>query len=258
MPSKTDFLGFTADASAIVTGAASGIGRDTAELLLRQGVRVLGLDINAEGLKALDFGKAFTGRVLDTGDRAQVDRTFAKLKDEFGSFTHLVNNAGPPSAMQLSIEEGLAKTAGSVQVVTAAWDALGLPDGASVVNVTSVAGTMSGGPPPAVVRERSKGAMGNGWYGAGKAAISGLTRYQAVLAAGRFRSNAVAPAVVETPRVKDLATGEYGQLLIERCPLGRLAQPIDIARAIVFLLSPAASYINGVTLVIDGGGTLVF
>ncbi len=258
MAGSANFLGFSQDSVAVVTGAASGIGRETAVQLLGQGLRVIGLDINAQGLSALNLGEGFSSYALDTGDNGAVEALFAQLRKKYGQITHLVNNAGPPSSMPFSIEEGMAKTAGSVQSVTAAWDASGLPAGASVVNVASVAGTISGGPPPAVIRERARGAMGNGWYGAGKAAIGGLTRYQAVFAAGRFRSNAVAPGVIATPRVADLTNGEYGQLMIDRCPLGRLGEAVDVARAIVFLLSPAASYINGVTLVIDGGGTLVF
>ncbi|MEI9993026.1 MAG: SDR family oxidoreductase [Rhizomicrobium sp.] len=255
---QTDFLGFAKGTVAVVTGVASGIGRETAAQLLAQGLRVVGLDINAAGLATLDFGPNFSGRVLDTGNRADVEAMFATLKEEYGEIAHLVNNAGPPSSAPYSIEEGMAKTAGSVEAVTAAWEASGLPAGASVVNVASVAGTISGGPPPAIVRERARGKIGNGWYGAGKAAIAGLTRYQAVFAAGRFRANAVAPGVIATPRVADLTGGAYGRLMVERCPLGRLGEALDVARAIVFLLSPAASYVNGVTLVIDGGGTLVF
>ena len=103
-----------------------------------------------------------------------------------------------------------------------------------------------------------RGAGSNGWYAVGKAGISGLTRFQAVFAAGRYRANAVAPGVIETARIGDLTKGAYGKLMIERSPLGRLGQPEEVASAIVFLLSPAASFINGVTLVIDGGGTIVY
>ena len=63
--------------------------------------------------------------------------------------------------------------------------------------------------------------------------------------------------MVQTPRVGDLTEAEYGRWLIARTPLGRLGQPEEVARAIAFLLSPAASFVNGVTLVIDGGSTIV-
>lgn len=256
MQQVANFLGFSPESIAVVTGAASGIGRETAIQLLGQGLHVIGFDINEAALASLDLGERFTGRMLNVGNQDAVAREFSKVREQFGAIAYLVNNAGPPSSLAVSLEEGVVLTVGSVQSVSAAWEAAGPPDGASLVNVASVAGVIAGGPPPAVVRERAS--IGNGWYAAGKAAISGLTRYQAVFAAGRFRANAVAPSVIATPRVADLTNGPYGKLLAERCPLGRLGTPADVAGAIVFLLSPAASFINGETLVVDGGGTLVF
>jgi len=251
-----DFLGFPAGSVAVVSGVASGIGRELAAILLAQGLAVVGLDINEAGLAALDLGPGFSAHRHDTADRAATDALFPALRARYGPLGYLANNAGPPSSLPLSVEDGLAMTAGSVEAMTAAWAKAGPPPGAAVVNVASVAGTLSGGPPPAMVAGR--GAAGNGWYGAGKAAIAGLTRFQAVSAGGRWRANAVAPSVIETPRVGDITQAEYGRMLIGRTPLGRLGRPEEVARAIAFLLSPAASYINGTTLVIDGGGTIVF
>lgn len=257
MTQPANFLAYPNDAVAIVTGAASGIGRETVVQLLGQGVTVIGLDIDQAGLDALDFGANFSAHALDTGDGAAITALLPRLRREFGPIGFLVNNAGPPSSADLTIEQGLAKTAGSVQQMTAAWVALDLPEQAAVVNVASVAGTLSGGPPPAMLAGRP-GVGGNGWYGAGKAAIGGVTRFHAVFGLGRYRSNAVAPGVIATPRMGDLTKGPYGELMIERSPLGRLGQAGDVASAITFLLSPAASFINGVTLVVDGGGTLVY
>lgn len=257
MAAIADFLGFPQGGVAVVSGVASGIGQQLAIQLLAQDLTVIGLDINRAGLEALDLGPRFHPRLLNTADRAAVDSLFPELLAEFGPIAYLANNAGPPSSAPLSIEEGLAQTAGSVQIMTAAWAKTAPARGAAVVNVASVAGAFSGGPPPSVVKDRMGGVVGNGWYGAGKAAIAGLTRYHAVMSAGAYRANAVAPSVIETPRIGDLTKGAYGKLMMERSPLGRLGQPDEVARVIVFLLSPAASFVNGVTLVIDGGGTLV-
>ncbi|WP_417591579.1 SDR family NAD(P)-dependent oxidoreductase [Parasphingorhabdus sp.] len=255
----TDFLNFDKGAQAIVTGAASGIGEATARLLCAQGLTVIGLDIDGERLSALDMGDRFHPMVADTGKPDAIEAMFGELAERFGPIGHLVNNAGPPSALPLTIEEGLAQTAGSVQRMTAAWEA-GLPataEQASVVNVASVAGVASGGPPPSLISGRG-GAADNGWYPTGKAAVTGLTRWQAVSSAGKYRANAVAPGITMTPRLGDITGGAYGRDVLARTPVGRLATAPEVANAIVYLLSPAASYVNGQTLIVDGGGTLAF
>ncbi len=253
------FPGFAPNTPVIVTGAASGIGEATVALLRKFGMKVIGVDIDADRLAALDpSGGSLHAEITDTGDPAAIEALFARLSARFGAIPHLVNNAGPPSSMDLSIEQGLALSAGSVQRMTAAWaDQLGDSPQASVVNIASVAGALSGGPSPHLLAGRG-GAEMNGWYPAGKAAIAGLTRWQAVSAAGLYRANAVLPGVTITARMEDIATGIYGREVIGRTPLGRLARPDEIANAIVFLLSPAASFVNGQSLAVEGGGILAF
>ena len=114
---------------------------------------------------------------------------------------------------------------------------------ASVVSVSSVAGNFTGSNPP--------------WYPTAKAAIAGLTRALALNEGHRCRFNAVAPSAVATPRMTSYAQSDAGRRWAETNPLGRWADGDDIARAILFLLSPFAGYVNGVLLPVDGGQLLV-
>lgn len=154
-----DFLGFSAGSSVIVTGAASGIGAATAQMLCTAGLTVIGVDIDADRLHDLDLGPAFRPHVFHTGEPETVATHMARIAAEHGPILHLVNNAGPPSSLPLTIEEGLAQTAGSVQRVTAAW-AAALPEPAahaSLVNVASVAGAIAGTAALAGCRARRRG-----------------------------------------------------------------------------------------------------
>ena len=94
------------------------------------------------------------------------------------------------------------------------------------------------------------------WYAATKAAATGYTRHLAVHRADRIRANAVAPGMVATPRSAGFADSEPLVRALARNPLGRMAEADEIAWTILFLLSPLASYVNGVLLVVDGGWTV--
>jgi NAD(P)-dependent dehydrogenase (short-subunit alcohol dehydrogenase family) len=131
---------------------------------------------------------------------------------------------------------------GSVRRVTEAWLARALPAGPALVNVTSVAGNLIGTAPD--------------WYPATKAAIMGYTRHLAAYSHDRVRANAVAPGMTDTPRLTGFTVSEIGQRVLQRIPAGRMARPDEIGWAILFLLSPLASYICGALLVVDGGWTV--
>jgi NAD(P)-dependent dehydrogenase (short-subunit alcohol dehydrogenase family) len=120
-----------------------------------------------------------------------------------------------------------------------AWLATAPPEGASLVNTASVAGNWIG--------------TASDWYTTAKAAIAGYTRYLAAYRSDAVRANAVAPGMTDTPRIAGFADSETGQRVLARVPLHRMATPDEIAWAILFLLSPLASYINGALLPIDGG-----
>ncbi|WP_238007942.1 SDR family oxidoreductase [Dactylosporangium sp. AC04546] len=210
----------------IVTGGASGIGAAIVRLAKEQGLNPVVWDLSPGGM------------VVDTRDRAAVEAALA----EVGPARYLVNNAGPASSTNLTFSAGLEGTAGSVELVTSAWLATDPPDGAAVVNVASVAGNLVG--------------TDSAWYSAGKAAIAGYTRHLATRLAPKVRANAVAPGFIETPRMAGFADSPLGRALVERNPMRRAGRPEDVAAAVLFLLSPAAAYVNGVLLPVDGGWTV--
>ncbi|MCP4906206.1 MAG: SDR family oxidoreductase [bacterium] len=231
----------------VVTGAASGIGRATALLAGSFGLGVSAWDLNRAGAdeviaeieRAGGRGKAMT---VDVTDDEVVSSAFAETRETLGVPRYLVNNAGPPSVADLEFRAALQIAAGSVQMVTEQWMALELPEAAAVVSVASVAGNLVGASPD--------------WYGSSKAAIAGYTRFLAVRHARRLRANAVAPGAVDTPRMASYLATAVGQAWRESNPMGRIASPEEVAAVICFLLSPAAAYVNGVLLPIDGGATL--
>jgi NAD(P)-dependent dehydrogenase (short-subunit alcohol dehydrogenase family) len=240
-------LGFTHADAVIVTGAASGIGRATAISAAAVGLRVAAWDLNGDGAEATACeirdrrGSALAVRA-DVTDDGQVQAALDASEAGLGTARYLVNNAGPASASELPFEHGVLAGVGSVRRVTEAWLARALPAEPALVNVSSVAGNVIGTAPD--------------WYPATKAAITGYTRHLASCSRDRVRANAVAPGMTDTPRLAGFAASETGQRVLRRIPAGRMARPDEIAWAILFLLSPLASYINGALLVVDGGWTV--
>jgi NAD(P)-dependent dehydrogenase (short-subunit alcohol dehydrogenase family) len=242
------------DRVAIVTGASRGIGLGIAAELVRQGARVC---VTARGAQALEAAVeslggpgaaiAVPGKADDPAHQAEaVARTMAA----FGRLDMLVNNTGinPVFGPIADVDPGAAAKILAVNVLAPlAWtrlarDAWMGAHGGSIVNVSSVAGVR---PSPGI-----------GMYGVSKAALIRLTTELAVELGPRIRVNAVAPAVVKTKFATALYEGREEQVSAAY-PLKRLGVPEDIAGAVAFLLSDAASWITGQTLVLDGGMTLV-
>ncbi|NKX53051.1 SDR family NAD(P)-dependent oxidoreductase [Arthrobacter mobilis] len=239
---------------AVITGGRSGIGRACAEALLGRGHRVAVLDLpDGPGTAT---GSGTQGRFLqlgcDVSDREAVAEALATVHDRWGGFDVLINSAGiarpgpsqtlPAQDWELMVNVHLSGTMWACQ---AAFPALSASGRAAIVNLSSVAGRM--------------GMPHRASYNAAKAGIEGLTRSLAVeWAPHGIRCNAVAPGYVETSFTEALA--EAGQLdkrpIIQRTPLRRFARPAEIAEAILFLASPAASFVTGHTLVADGGLTV--
>ncbi|WP_104103473.1 SDR family NAD(P)-dependent oxidoreductase [Arthrobacter sp. 08Y14] len=243
----TPDFGFRRDDAIIITGAGSGIGRATAVRASELGLRVSAWDLNADGLsETAAVIRARGGEVHtvvgDVTSEDVVQEGLAAARSTLGGLRYLHNNAGPSSGAPLAFDDALSISVGSVRRLTEAWAAGGLPDGAAMVVTTSVAGNLVG--------------TEVDWYSASKAALMGYVRHTAAHRAREFRSNGVAPGMTDTPRLQGFADSERGKAVLSRIPLARMASPDDIAYAVLFLLSPLGSYINGVFLPVDGGWTI--
>lgn len=242
---------------AVVTGGGSGIGRQVAIRLVADGVRVVVADRNGDGAEAV------AGEIVASGGRAvpvRADVTSAEdtlamvaaAEDAFGRLDILSCNAGvagtPTPFTELTEDEFDRTFAVNVKgvwlSVTAAAPALRRAGGGSVVIVGSVMG------------ERAR--PGFAAYASSKAAVNHLARTLALeLAPDRIRVNALAPVATNTPMLARFLGSDDPEAARERfiagIPLGRLAEPSDVAEATAFLASEAAAFITGVVLPVDGG-----
>lgn len=239
-------FGFERGGVILVTGAASGIGKTTAIRAAEMGLDVAVWDLNTDGLKdtvaAIEsVGRRAVALGADVSDDTQVHEAMDATR-RFGPVRYLVNNAGPASAVEMDFDDAIRICIGSMRRVATSWLDGEVPAGAALVNLASVAGNVV--------------ATASDWYTAAKAGIAGYTRHLAAYRSDQVRSNAVAPGMVDTPRLKGFASSELGQQVLQRVPMHRIGEPDDIAYAILFLLSPLATYINGALLVIDGGWTI--
>ncbi|WP_330295344.1 SDR family NAD(P)-dependent oxidoreductase [Streptomyces sp. NBC_00503] len=233
----------------VLLGAGNGIGRQTAHALAAGGARVLCVDVDAERARAV---AAETGGIPYTADVTRRDRVrelFAKAPELLG---------GHPLGGVVDIV-GMARYAALPELDDAGWEwqfDLVLRHAWLTVQYGGEALAAAGGGPLVFVSSVSglTGAPLHAAYGAAKAGLMSLVRSAAVELGPRgVRINAVAPGVVWTPRVAALLGAEGRRLNAENAPLGRVAEPADIAAALYFLASPQSSYITGQTLVVDGG-----
>ena len=227
---------------AIVTGAARGIGAAISQALARQGFEVVGIDHQWPAGRAAGANE----RTVDLADLDAIEEFARSLTDEPGVLSILVNNAA------LTVRGPLAELAASdiARIVRVDLEAslhlcrLLIPSmgpGSSIINVTSV--------------RASRGFANDAPYIAAKGAMESLTRALAVeLGPAGIRVNAVAPGIIETDMNRTtLAQAEVRERLRSQVPLGRLGSPEDVARAVEFLVSPAAEYVSGAVLPVDGG-----
>lgn len=240
---------------AIVTGAGSGIGQATSVLAAQQGLKVAAWDINLDGAKrtvdrAGEFGDSIAPIKADIGSEEAIRKAYAATLEQLGKPTLIVNNAGPTILGQtLPFAGAIQEAIASVHWITEQFLALEPGPGASVVNISAVSGPIAGG--------TGNDPAGVGWYAAAKAGIAGYTKWCATEFATVARFNAIAPGgPIATPRNEKFLNGPGMQERIARNPMRRPGTPEELAAGILFLWSPAASYVNGNLLVIDGGLTL--
>lgn len=236
--------------TALVTGAASGIGRATALLFAEEGAKVAAVDVGAEPLEqvaaeARARGSTLRAWTLDVRDDARVREVVAAVVSAFGSLDLLVNCAGVSIIGEFGDEDAWERTLdvnlkGTMRTCRAALPHLAASGEGRIVNIASTEGL--GATPLASP------------YTASKHGVIGLTRALAVEAARHgITANAVCPGPIRTGMTAAIPDPDKEKFARRRVPLKRYGHPEEVAHAILSLCLPAASYITATTLVVDGG-----
>lgn len=233
---------------ALVTGATRGIGRAVAEELVSKGAFVIGTATTEKGAESISayLGEKGKGLVLNVADQASIDAVLEQIKQEFGDIDILVNNAGITRdnlLMRMKDEEWfdiLQTNLSSVYHLSKAMLRTMMKKRfGRIINIGSVVGSM--------------GNAGQTNYCAAKAGLIGFSKALAKEVASRgITVNVVAPGFIATD-MTDVLSEELKNNLLTQIPAGRLGEPKDIAKAVAFLASEDASYINGTTLHVNGG-----
>jgi 3-oxoacyl-[acyl-carrier protein] reductase len=242
---------------ALVTGGGGGFGEEIAKQFVREGAKVVILDLNADGASrvAREAGGGTLAVVGDVTKRADIDRSVAAATEAFGRLDIVVNNAGWTHRNKpiLEVSEAEFDKVYAINVksifhmTNAIVPLMGKQGGGNIINIGSTAG----------VRPRP----GLTWYNSTKGAVNLLSKSLAVeLAPLKIRVNCIAPVMGDTGLLEEFMgmpdTPENRAKFIGTIPLGRMSKPADIAYACVFLASDEASLMTGVVLPVDGGRTV--
>ena len=248
---ETAGLGRLRGKTAVVTGAAKGIGRATAELFAREGARLVVNDVDESGLEGLREQLAGDGVEVEAvvGDVSVVEdagKIIGAAVENFRRIDVLVANAGViplNNVVDATVEDWdhVMAVDGRGMFLTCkfAIEAMLESGGGSIVCLSSISGLA--------------GQAEQATYGPAKFVASGITKHLAVEWADRgIRVNAVAPGTITTEAVAELPE-EYKAPMKEAHPIGRLGAPAEVANAILFLASDEASFVTGTILPVDGG-----
>ncbi|MYB41136.1 MAG: SDR family oxidoreductase [Chloroflexi bacterium] len=232
---------------AMVTGAASGIGRATSLTLAREGAAVMCADVNTEGAQETADAIAAAGGTaavveLDVTDEEAVQAALAATVEQLGALHILVNDAGISGRTHEYHDVIDVNLNGVYYCMKYGAALIEQHGGGSIVSLSSIMGLVGGSAPG---------------YTASKHGVLGLTRNYALMNGGRgVRVNCVNPGYIETPMTAQMLEDEQRRDdAVGLHPIGRLGKPEDVANAILFLASDDASFVTGVALPVDGGYT---
>lgn len=235
---------------AIITGAASGMGRATAKLFASEGARVAVTDVDLEACEAVaaECGENARAYALDVADRAAIDHVVTQIANDFNGIDILVNNAGVSSfcALESDEYEDVWHRAISVmlsahqRMVRAALPHLRRSDAARIVNIASTEGLGA--------------TLGDTPYVAAKTGVTGLTRGLAVdLGSEGITVNCICPGPITTAMTEAVPDEHKVIFAKRRTALRRYGDPEEVAHMTLSLVLPAASYITGAVIPVDGG-----